>query len=64
MSNLISFINSLLSYLVVYIVFAVCIVLAVLGGIALRKNKNKKDELVKAEESKAEDDLTQAASEA
>ena len=64
MSNLISFVNSLLSYLVVYIVFAVCIILAVFGGIALRKNKNKKGERVKAEESSAEEKVTQAASEA
>ena len=64
MSNLISFLNSLLSYLLVYIVFAVCIVLAVFGGIALRKNKNKKDELAKTSEAKAEENVTQAASEA
>lgn len=39
-----TFLNSFLSYLFVYIVFAACIVGAVFAGIAVRKNKNKKEE--------------------
>ena len=38
------FLNSFLSYLLVYLIFGVCIVGAVFAGIAVRKNKNKKDE--------------------
>ncbi|MBQ0027332.1 MAG: hypothetical protein KBS96_01900 [Lachnospiraceae bacterium] len=37
------FANQFLSYLLVYCVFAVCIIGAVFAGIAVRKNKNKKE---------------------
>ncbi len=38
-----AFLNAFLSHLLVYIVFAVAIVGAVFAGIAVRKNKNKKE---------------------
>lgn len=41
--NGILFANQFLSYLLVYLVFGVCIVAAVFAGIAVRKNKNKKE---------------------
>ena len=45
MTNLILFLNSFLSYLLVYAVFGVLIVVAVLVGIKVRKNKNAKEAL-------------------
>lgn len=48
MNNLILFTNAFLSYLLVFLVFAVLIVVAVLVGIKVRKNKNKKDEIAKS----------------
>lgn len=44
MNNLILFINSFLSYLLVFAVFAVCIVASCLLGVALRKYRNKSAE--------------------
>ena len=44
MNNLIAFINSFLSYLLVSGVFAVCIVASCFAGISLRKIRNKKAE--------------------
>lgn len=41
MDNLILFINSFLSYLLVFAVFAVCIVISCLLGVTLRKYRNK-----------------------
>ena len=45
MSNLTLFINSFCSYLFVYIIFAVCMVVAFVIGVNLRKNKNKKEKV-------------------
>lgn len=42
--NAISFINTFASYLVLYVIFGVCIVAAVFAGIAVRKKKNAKEE--------------------
>ena len=50
MTNLILFINSFLSYILVYIVSAVLIVTAVLLGIRLRKMKDAKEALEAASE--------------
>ena len=50
MNNLIAFTNTFLSYLLCFIVFGVLILAAILLGINLRKNKNKKEELAKASE--------------
>lgn len=50
MNNLIAFTNTFLSYLLCFIVFGVLILAAILLGIKLRKNKNKKEELAKASE--------------
>lgn len=50
MNNLIAFTNTFLSYLLCFIVFGVLIIAAILLGIKLRKNKNKKEELAKASE--------------
>lgn len=43
--NGVLFVNQFLSYLLVYVVFGACIVGAVFAGIAVRKNKNKKEEV-------------------
>ena len=48
MNNLILFTNAFLSYLFMFLVFAVLIVAAVLAGIKVRKNKNKKEELAQS----------------
>lgn len=40
--------NSFLSYLLVYIVFGVCIVVAVFAGIKVRKSKNAKEAALEA----------------
>lgn len=48
MNNLILFTNAFLSYLFMFLVFAVLIVVAVLAGIKARKNKNKKEELAQS----------------
>ncbi len=37
-----AFLNSFLSYLLVYVIFAVCIVGAVIAGIKVRQSKNAK----------------------
>ncbi|MBR1692842.1 MAG: hypothetical protein IJ711_08725 [Lachnospiraceae bacterium] len=42
MDNLILFLNSFLSYLMVFAVFVVCIVCACFAGVSLRKVSNKK----------------------
>lgn len=51
MNNLMAFLSSFASYLFVYVIFAACIVAAVFAGIAVRKNKNKKEEAATTEES-------------
>lgn len=43
MNNLVLFLNGFLSYLLVYVVFAVGIVVAVIAGIKFRKSKNAKE---------------------
>ena len=43
MANLILFINSFLSYLLVVAVFVIVIGIAVFAGMKLRKNKNAKE---------------------
>ncbi len=48
--SFIAFINTFLSYLLLYIVFGACIVAAVFGGIAVRKRKNAKEETPKETE--------------
>ena len=45
MVNAILFTNAFLSYLVMFLVFLALIVAAVFAGIAVRKNKNKKEEV-------------------
>ena len=45
MTKLILFVNAFLSYLLVFLVFAVLIVVAVLVGIKVRQSKNKKEEI-------------------
>ena len=42
-SNAISFINTFLSYALLYVVFGACVIAAVFAGIAVRKRKNLKD---------------------
>ena len=46
----IAFINTFLSYLLLYVVFGACIVAAVFGGIAMRKRKNAKEETTETSE--------------
>ncbi|MCR4748370.1 MAG: hypothetical protein K5877_00995 [Lachnospiraceae bacterium] len=48
MANAILFTNAFLSYLVMFLVFLALIVAAVFAGIAVRKNKNKKEEVQKS----------------
>lgn len=48
MHNFTLFFNTFLSNLLVFLVFGVLIVAAVLLGIRLRKSKNKKDDLKEA----------------
>ncbi|MCR5399569.1 MAG: hypothetical protein K6E68_08575 [Lachnospiraceae bacterium] len=45
-SNAISFINTFLSYALLYVVFGACVIAAVFAGIAVRKRKNLKDAAV------------------
>jgi len=47
------FLNSFLSYLLLYIIFGACIVAAVFAGIKVRKNKNAKEAAVTATENTA-----------
>ena len=47
--NGILFVNQFLSYLLVFAVFSICIVGAVFAGIAVRKNKNKKEAMTETE---------------
>lgn len=42
-ANAISFFNTFISYLLVYVIFGACIVAAVFAGIAARKRKNLKE---------------------
>lgn len=49
MNNLILFINSFLSYLLVFAVFAVAIVVACVLGVTLRRIKNNKTGTVSVE---------------
>ena len=51
MTNLILFINSFLSYLLVVAVFVAAIGAAVFSGIKLRQKKDSKDAALKASES-------------
>lgn len=44
--SMLAFASSFLSYLLVYIIFGVCIVVSVLLGIAMRKRKNAKESAV------------------
>lgn len=53
MTNLILFINSFLSYLLVVAVFIVVIAAAIFAGIKLRRNKNAKEAAENAETGKA-----------
>lgn len=48
---MVTFFNSFLSYLLVYIVFGACIVAAVFAGIKFRKSKDAKEALKNASES-------------
>ena len=50
MTNLILFLNSFLSYLLVVIVFVLVAGIAVFAGIRLRKNHDKKETLTEASE--------------
>lgn len=43
MANFTSFINSFASYAILYVIFGACIVGSVFAGIAIRKNKDKKN---------------------
>ena len=43
MGNLVAFINSFISYLLVFVVFAAVIIAAVKGGITARHKKDAKD---------------------
>lgn len=43
--NAIAFINTFLSYLLLYILFGACVVGAVFAGIAVRKRKDAKDKV-------------------
>ncbi len=43
MSNLIAFVNEFLSYLLVFVVFVVSMIVAGKIGAAIRKNKNEKE---------------------
>lgn len=49
MVNLIEFLRLFLSYLLVFAIFSVVIVIAVFAGISLRKKKNKKEALLKSQ---------------
>ena len=49
MVNLIEFLRIFFSYLLVFLIFSVLIVIAVLAGISLRKRKNKKEALLKSQ---------------
>ena len=53
-NNAISFFNTFVSYLVVYVVFAACIIAAVFAGIAARKRKNAKEEAASVTETKTD----------
>ncbi len=57
-ANAISFFNTFITYLLVYVVFGACIVGAVFAGIAARKRKNLK-EAQATEEISADDDATE-----
>lgn len=50
MSNLIAFLNMFLSYLLVFVIFMVCIVTAVIVGVKCRKSKNQKEAATQNEE--------------
>ena len=54
MDNLMAFLNSFASYLLVFFVFAAAIVGSFMAGRAVRLSKNKKEEAAKAAESKEE----------
>lgn len=45
MTNFILFTNAFLSYLLVFLVFGILILVAVLVGIRVRKSKNNKEEI-------------------
>ena len=49
MDNLILFVNSFLSYLLVFIVAVAVIIVAVLIGVKLRKNKDSKAAVVESD---------------
>lgn len=49
-----SFLANFIAYLVVFLVFAGCALAAVFAGIALRKKKNAKEEVLNGEISESE----------
>lgn len=53
MNNLIAFVNTFLSYLVVFAVFAICMLIAIFAGIAFRKKENQSAENVETVNDKA-----------
>lgn len=61
MDNLILFLNSFMSYLLLFLICVAVIIIAVLIGIKLRKNKDAKDALLasKASEEDKAADVTQ-----
>lgn len=55
MVNLIGFSRIFLSYLLVFAIFSIVIVIAVFAGISLRKRKNKKETLLKSKSEESKD---------
>ncbi len=55
MVNLIEFLRLFLSYLLVFAIFSVVIVIAVFAGISLRKRKNKNEALLKSQSEESKD---------
>lgn len=58
MVNLIEFLRIFFSYLLVFTIFSVAIVIAVFAGINLRKRKNKKEALLKSQSEESKDSTT------
>lgn len=55
MVNLIGFLRIFLSYLMVFVIFSIVILIAVFAGISLRKRKNKKQNLLKSQSEDSQD---------
>lgn len=53
MSNLIAFLNSFLSYLLLFAICVIVVAAAVKTGITLRKNKDAKEALMNAQNTEA-----------